>query len=130
LNDEAVQLFESRRPELPFTRSCIEQVELPCGRDGQGYWVCARNPIRLAEFSFREDYGRRDNWCRFELHAPIKWTNPVFVVSEYFLGENLVDSVVITSRNGYMVGLLDIEDRTFFIVPFGSHGNGDHGISA
>src|SRR5690349_18908899 len=38
LNDEAVQHFESRRPELLFTRFCIEKVKLPCGREGQGYW--------------------------------------------------------------------------------------------
>jgi hypothetical protein len=68
----------------------------------------------LADFSFREDFGRRDDWCRFELHSPVKWTNPVFVLSEYFLGGNLVDSVVVSSQNGHMVELTDIDELTFY----------------
>jgi hypothetical protein len=114
LNDEARQLFESRRPGLLFTRFCVERTELPCGRDAEGYWVYERSPIRLAAFSFREDFDRRDDWCRFELHAPIQWTNPVFVVSEYFLGGNLVDKVVVTSSSGHVVELVDIDASTFF----------------
>jgi hypothetical protein len=68
----------------------------------------------LADFSFREDFGRRDDWCRFELHSPVKWTNPVFVLLEYFLGGNLVNSVVVSSQNGHMVELTDIDERTFY----------------
>jgi hypothetical protein len=34
-NDEAAEIFESRRPRLLFTRFCSEKTELPTGRDGE-----------------------------------------------------------------------------------------------
>ncbi len=114
LNDEAKQLFESRRPELLFTWFCVERTDLPCGRDAEGYWVCEKSPVKFAEFTFNEDFGRRSDWCRFELCAPVEWSNPVFIVQEYSLGGNIVDRVIVTSRNGHIMELADIDEATFF----------------
>jgi len=53
-------------------------------------------------------------------------TDPVFVLSEYFLAGNLVDSVVVTSQNGHMVELTDIDERTLYTTTSGmvEHVNG------
>ena len=100
-NDEAVQPFESRRRELP-------EEGPDKGR------ACARNPIRLADISFREDFGFRDNWRRFELHAPVEMDKSRLRCVSVFLGGNLVDSVVVTSRNADMVERVDVDESAFF----------------
>ena len=114
VNEEARQFFESSRLKWLFTRFCDERTELPSGRDAQGYFLIENHPITLAEFTFNEDYHRRGTWCTLELRPAVQWSKPAFTVSEYFLGGDYIDRVIVTSQNARMVELAVIDRDTFF----------------